>query len=209
MKITLIEQIDNVLPQTQCGLCGHGGCLPYAKAIAQGDTIDKCPPGGISVLEKLAAITEQNAEAYRETVLAATKPASLAVIREAECIGCMKCIKVCPVDAIVGAAKLMHTVITDACTGCELCVPACPVDCIDMHVLSQPRTEAQQLQKSMEWRERFHQHNSRLVKQAEMKAQEYEQALQAKAQADEIQDVLTARKAFIAEAIARAKSKRK
>lgn len=208
MKIDTITQIDNVLPQTQCGLCGHGGCLPYAKAIATGDTIDKCPPGGIAVLEKLAEITGQNADLYREKVAAAAKPASLAIIREAECIGCMKCIKVCPVDAIVGAAKLMHTVISDACTGCELCVPACPVDCIDMQDLPAPFTETEQQQKSIEWRERFHQHNARLEKQAEIKAQEHDQALKAAVKVDAVDDVLAARKAFIAEAIARAKLKR-
>ncbi|MBF7052054.1 RnfABCDGE type electron transport complex subunit B [Halomonas sp. KAO] len=124
----LIEAIDALLPQTQCGKCGFDGCLPYAEAIAEGEPINRCPPGGEQTLARLATLTGQPEQPLAE-------PAQLplaAVIREAECIGCTKCIQACPVDAILGAAKRMHTVITDECTGCELCVAPCPVDCIDL-----------------------------------------------------------------------------
>lgn len=126
----LADRIDALLPQTQCEQCGYHGCRPYAEAIARGDAaINQCPPGGAAGIEKLAALLQRpvlplNPENGVE------KPRTLARIVEADCIGCTKCIQACPVDAIVGAAKLMHTVIVDDCTGCELCVPACPVDCI-------------------------------------------------------------------------------
>ena len=127
----IVDQIDNLLPQTQCGQCGHPGCRPYATAIAAGEDINKCPPGGEATIVALADLldvevmpldAEHGVEAIR----------TVAVIREPECIGCAKCIQACPVDAILGAAKLMHTVIADECTGCDLCVEPCPVDCIDM-----------------------------------------------------------------------------
>ncbi|MGH8159020.1 MAG: electron transport complex subunit RsxB [Rhodanobacter sp.] len=127
---TLAAQIDALLPQTQCEQCGYHGCRPYAEAIARGEVeINQCPPGGAAGIEKLAMLLQRpvlplNPEHGIE------KPRTLARIVEADCIGCTKCIQACPVDAIVGAAKLMHTVIADDCTGCELCVPACPVDCI-------------------------------------------------------------------------------
>ena len=123
-----IEAIDALLPQTQCGKCGFDGCLPYAEAIADGEPINRCPPGGERTLVQLAALTGQPERPLAEP---AQSPLA-AVIREAECIGCTKCIQACPVDAILGAAKRMHTVITDECTGCELCVAPCPVDCIDL-----------------------------------------------------------------------------
>ena len=124
----LIDAIDALLPQTQCGKCGHPGCRPYAEAIAAGEAINRCPPGGDTTLAQLAELTGQPRLPLEE-------PAQLplvAVIREAECIGCTKCIQACPVDAILGASKRMHSVIVDECTGCELCVAPCPVDCIDM-----------------------------------------------------------------------------
>ncbi|HET7331940.1 RnfABCDGE type electron transport complex subunit B [Dyella sp.] len=127
---TLADRIDALLPQTQCEQCGYHGCRPYAEAIVNGEAdINQCPPGGSEGIAKLAALLgcaplALNPENGEE------KPRTLARIVEAECIGCTKCIQVCPVDAIVGANKLMHTVIADDCTGCERCVPACPVDCI-------------------------------------------------------------------------------
>ncbi|MGY2236743.1 electron transport complex subunit RsxB [Pseudomonas gingeri] len=131
--MSLIRHIDALLPQTQCGKCGHPGCHPYAEGIARGEPINKCPPGGNETIAALAGL-------LRVPVLEldperGTAPAQVAFIREAECIGCTKCIQACPVDAIVGAAKLMHTVIIDECTGCDLCVAPCPVDCIEMHPL--------------------------------------------------------------------------
>ncbi len=123
-----IAAIDALLPQTQCGKCGFAGCLPYAEAIAEGEPINRCPPGGEATLERLAALTGQPVQPLAEPA----QPPLAAVIREDECIGCTKCLQACPVDAILGAAKRMHTVITDECTGCELCVAPCPVDCIDL-----------------------------------------------------------------------------
>ncbi|WP_214001008.1 electron transport complex subunit RsxB [Arsukibacterium sp.] len=126
----LVEQIDDILPQTQCGQCGYPGCRPYAEAIANGDDINKCPPGGDSTIRKLADLMGVEAKPLNAAQTVAIK--RVAYIREDECIGCTKCIQACPVDAIVGASKLMHTVIVDECTGCDLCVEPCPVDCIDM-----------------------------------------------------------------------------
>jgi len=127
----IVDQINDVLPQTQCGQCGHPGCKPYAEAIAKGEAINRCPPGGEAGIKALAELLELEVIELDESCGEETRP-RVAVIREDECIGCTKCIQACPVDAIVGAAKLMHTVIESECTGCDLCVPPCPVDCIDM-----------------------------------------------------------------------------
>ena len=131
--MNLIQRIDALLPQTQCGKCGHPGCKPYAEGIAQGEAINKCPPGGQETIAGLAQLL--NVPVLELDTTRGEAPAQVAYIREAECIGCTKCIQACPVDAIVGAAKLMHTVIIDECTGCDLCVAPCPVDCIEMHPL--------------------------------------------------------------------------
>jgi len=127
----LVEQIDAVLPQTQCGQCGYPGCKPYAEAIANGDDINKCPPGGEATIKKLADLMGVEPKPL-DAAHGEEDVKKVAFIREDECIGCTKCIQACPVDAILGAAKHMHTVITDECTGCDLCVDPCPVDCIDM-----------------------------------------------------------------------------
>ncbi|MBO1895347.1 electron transport complex subunit RsxB [Shewanella sp. BF02_Schw] len=126
----IIDQVETLLPQTQCGQCGYPGCRPYAEAIANGDKINKCPPGGTATMEKIAELMGVEPEALGEEAQASIK--KVAYIREDECIGCTKCIQACPVDAILGAGKLMHTVIAKDCTGCDLCVEPCPVDCIDM-----------------------------------------------------------------------------
>lgn len=136
MKVT-VKAIDALLPQTQCGDCGFPGCLPYAEALAQGiSPIDRCPPGGVSTVMALADLLKIDAGPYLPAAEANTRAPALAVIREAECIGCTKCIQACPVDAIIGSAKLMHAVITSDCTGCGLCVEPCPVDCIEMVTLA-------------------------------------------------------------------------
>ncbi|MFT6897545.1 MAG: electron transport complex protein RnfB [Paraglaciecola sp.] len=127
----LVEQIDELLPQTQCGQCGYPGCKPYAEAIANGDDINKCPPGGDATIKRLADLMGVEATSL-DAAHGEEDVKKVAFIREDECIGCTKCIQACPVDAILGAAKQMHTVIADECTGCDLCVEPCPVDCIDM-----------------------------------------------------------------------------
>ncbi|AWK81427.1 electron transport complex subunit RsxB [Photobacterium damselae] len=125
----IVEQIDAILPQTQCGQCGYPGCRPYAEAVANGEAINKCTPGGQATVEKLADLmgVEVDAPAQEEEPLK-----SVAFIHEDMCIGCTKCIQACPVDAIVGGTKAIHTVIKDECTGCKLCVAPCPTDCIEM-----------------------------------------------------------------------------
>ncbi len=128
----IADQINDILPQTQCGQCGYPGCRPYAEAIAAGDAINKCPPGGEAGIQALADLLDvEPIPLDEEHGEEKTRP-GVAFIREAECIGCTKCIQACPVDAILGAAKQMHTVIASECTGCDLCVEPCPVDCIDM-----------------------------------------------------------------------------
>ncbi len=128
---SLVSRINNLLPQTQCGQCGYLGCLPYARAISTGVAINKCPPGGMETIRDLADLLCEPSHPL-DPAHGVFRPFSLAVIREEECIGCTKCIQACPVDAILGGPKLMHTVIESACTGCDLCVEPCPVDCIDM-----------------------------------------------------------------------------
>ena len=129
----IVEKIDALLPQTQCGQCGYAGCRPYAEAIANGQAqINQCPPGGETTMIALADLLGRDPVPL-EGEAAEEKPKALAVIVEPECIGCTLCIQACPVDAILGAAKQMHTVIADQCTGCELCIPPCPVECIHMH----------------------------------------------------------------------------
>jgi len=127
----LAAQIEDLLPQTQCGQCGHPGCRPYARAVAAGEPFNKCPPGGHATIAAIADLLGTpplalDPEHGREG------PKLVAYIREAECIGCTKCLPACPVDAILGAPRQMHTVIAAECTGCDLCVEPCPVDCIEM-----------------------------------------------------------------------------
>jgi Na+-translocating ferredoxin:NAD+ oxidoreductase subunit B len=158
------EQIDNVLPQTQCGLCSYNGCMPYATAIAQDNAaINLCPPGGVKTLQVIANLVNEDATPYLADMAQKAKPKMLAVIREDECIGCTKCIDVCPVDAILGAGKFMHTVIAAECTGCELCVAPCPVDCIDMLQLPDS-SEAVQTAQANQARIRFNERAERLAK---------------------------------------------
>ncbi|WP_305416509.1 electron transport complex subunit RsxB [Photobacterium leiognathi] len=126
----IVEQIDAILPQTQCGQCGYPGCRPYAEAIANGDVINKCPPGGQVTIEKLADLMGVDVPDSAPDAEKSIK--KVAFIHEDMCIGCTKCIQACPVDAIVGGTKSMHTVIKDECTGCDLCVSPCPTDCIEM-----------------------------------------------------------------------------
>ena len=126
----LVERLDRLLPQTQCGQCGYAGCRPYAEAMAAGDAgPERCPPGGDAGTLALARLLHQPPATYDRS-RGLHKPAQVALVVEEDCIGCTKCIQACPVDAIVGGSKLMHVVVEPLCTGCELCVPVCPVDCI-------------------------------------------------------------------------------
>ena len=136
----LVARIDAILPQTQCGQCRYEGCKPYAEAMALGlADINQCPPGGTEGVERLAAITGKPVTALNpENGLEG--PRTIAIIDEAWCIGCTLCIKACPTDAILGANKLMHTVIEPWCTGCELCIPVCPVDCIALESVTDEKT---------------------------------------------------------------------
>lgn len=187
--MSLIHSIDALLPQTQCGKCGHPGCKPYAEGIASGEPINKCPPGGSETIHALAQLL--NVPVLELDVSRGSAPAQIAYIREAECIGCTKCIQACPVDAIVGAAKLMHTVIVDECTGCDLCVAPCPVDCIEMRPLpmgsvlpivgglafSLDELRARATKRDHA-RRRFEQRNARLQREEEQKAADRQARLQ-------------------------------
>jgi electron transport complex protein RnfB len=123
------EQINQLLPQTQCGQCGYAGCLPYARALAEGDDIDKCPPGGEQVKRQLSDLLDRDPSSLRSLP---QEHVHTVIIVEPDCIGCTLCIQACPVDAIIGAAQMTHTVIQELCTGCDLCIEPCPVDCIKL-----------------------------------------------------------------------------
>lgn len=168
----LIYEIDQILPQTQCGLCGHAdGCLPYATAIVTaGESYNKCVPGGQSVTEQIAHLLQKpvlTAEPSKwQTDPATHRPMEMrAVIREDDCIGCTKCIPACPVDAIVGSGKRMHTIFTDLCTGCELCLPPCPVDCIELVPFSRQMSDSKRLHEQDNLRQRYYAHLNRIEHQ--------------------------------------------
>lgn len=135
----LIERLDRLLPQTQCGQCGYTGCRPYAEAMADGEAdVTHCPPGGDAGALALALALGEPAQPFDRS-RGEHKTGLVALVIEDDCIGCTKCIQACPVNAIIGGAKHMHTVLDALCTGCELCVPACPVDCIEMVAAEPPR----------------------------------------------------------------------
>ena len=168
----LAGRIDALLPQTQCTRCGYPACLDYARAIAGGEAdINQCPPGGAAGIALLAGLTGRPAKALNPAN-GFEQPPEVALIDEDTCIGCMKCIQACPVDAIVGASKLMHTVLADECNGCELCIPPCPVDCITMAPFADPRTP---LQRAPHFRARYVARNARLERDAAERAAELEQ----------------------------------
>jgi Na+-translocating ferredoxin:NAD+ oxidoreductase subunit B len=130
--MSIADAIDRVLPQTQCTRCGYAACRPYAEAMASGEApINRCPPGGAAGIVKLAALLGRETLAL-DAACGIEQPLRAAVVDESNCIGCTLCIQACPVDAIVGAPKLMHTVVAGLCTGCELCIAPCPVDCISL-----------------------------------------------------------------------------
>ncbi len=135
----MVDRIDEILPQTQCEKCGYAGCRPYAEALVEGDDINKCPPGGNETILALSKLLSTPYLALNPKHGKITTQ-RIAYIIEDQCIGCMKCIKVCPIDAIIGAPKLMHTVITSDCSGCDLCIDPCPVDCIKMQEVKNDAT---------------------------------------------------------------------
>lgn len=156
------EEIDALLPQTQCGLCGFSGCMPYAEALAsrKESAIDLCPPGGVNGLIGLGNLLKVNPDPFIEEMTKKAKPPLVAVIRENECIGCTKCIQACPVDAILGGSKQIHTVIADECSGCELCIAPCPVDCIDLIPVTHTFSAETNAKK---YRKRYQERNKRLA----------------------------------------------
>ncbi len=166
---SLADRIDALLPQTQCEQCGYRGCRPYAEAIAAGEAdINQCPPGGASGIDALAALLGCAPKPLDPTC-GTEKPRMLARVIEADCIGCTKCIQVCPVDAIIGAAKRMHTVIDDMCTGCELCVPACPVDCITLDPMPPEQIDREHADAA---RRHFQRRAARLARKREQRARQ-------------------------------------
>ena len=198
-----IEAVDNLLPQTQCELCEYPGCKPYATAIINDNApIDRCLPGGVDTLKSLGVLLGINTEHMLSTMQQKQKNESTVVIREDECIGCTKCIQACPVDAIIGSGKQMHTVIQNACTGCELCIPPCPVDCIDIIALPK-RNKDETAALATQSRRRFEHHQNRLKTLAHYKKEKHESA-----KLSNTHNTLQARRNAIAEAIARSKAKK-
>ena len=207
--VPLADRIDALLPQTQCRRCGYADCRAYAEAIATDETdINRCLPGGEETIQALAAITGR-APIPLDPALGQFTPGTVAFIDEALCIGCTKCIQACPVDAIAGAPKLMHTVIEALCTGCELCIPPCPVDCIYTQA-ARGTTEGIRVPVSGRaradfFRDRYHAHNGRLV---HYQAEREERLRRKETSANPQEDVITRRKAEIAAAVARVRAKR-
>jgi Na+-translocating ferredoxin:NAD+ oxidoreductase subunit B len=195
----LERRIDALLPQTQCTRCGYPACLAYAEAIARDEAeINQCPPGGHAGIGQLAALLGRAPKPLNPEN-GIEKPAEVAFIDEEACIGCTKCIQVCPTDAIVGAQKLMHTIIADECSGCELCIPACPVDCISMRAPQFASTPA--MTRAPQYRHRYEARNARLARERERR----EEAIATRK--TEIHSTSISRNAVL-EAIARAKAKK-
>jgi electron transport complex protein RnfB len=164
-----VARIDALLPQTQCTRCGYTGCLPYAAAIAGGEApINQCPPGGRATIEALAELLGRDYLPLNPTN-GVESPPRVAWIDEERCIGCARCLSPCPVDAIVGASKYLHTVLEGRCTGCELCLPPCPVDCIEMRPGPAPASNQAILN-----RERFEAHTERLARRARARSEQLE-----------------------------------
>lgn len=201
--MTKAQAIDALLPQTQCGECGYPGCMPYAQALAAGlAPIDRCPPGGVETVKALGQLLNVDSTPFLAPAIANTRPPALAVIREAECIGCTKCIQACPVDAIIGNGKLMHSVLADECTGCGLCIEPCPVDCIELVTLSTPTYDKELARK------RFNARLLRLLREEQEKQQAYrEKRILVEPTVDQQQDKM-AKQDYILQALQRAKAKK-
>lgn len=198
-----VAAIDALLPQTQCGSCGYNGCLPYAEAIAKGlAPIDRCPPGGEETVAALAEILCLDPNPYLENARTALRPPATAHIREAECIGCTKCIQACPVDAILGSAKKMHSIIAVDCTGCGLCVAPCPVDCIEMLPIPAPVYNKDAAKTAFEAR------TKRLQKEADKKLQLFQEKRLLTKNVHTPSPEILAKQRYIQEAMARVQAKK-
>jgi electron transport complex protein RnfB len=161
---TTTDAIDSLLPQTQCTRCGYQGCAPYAAAVASGAAINRCPPGGAETIARLAALLGREVLPLDPDCGAESAP-TVAWIDADKCIGCARCLAPCPVDAIIGAQRLLHTIVDELCTGCELCIAACPVDCI--HMLPRPAEGPRSIAPAAaDNRQRYHGHVNRLQQQA-------------------------------------------
>lgn len=205
MATTLIDRIDALLPQTQCTKCGYDGCYPYATAIAlDGAAINRCPPGGEDGIQALATLLD-TAVLPPDPDCGMQQPLMLAVIDEEHCIGCTLCIQACPVDAIIGANKLMHTVIADRCTGCDLCVAPCPTDCISM----QPALRAWTTLDAQQGRQHYQLRQQRLLAQhTENSSGAVARNLANKPAVTTVSDDAATRQHTIADALARARARR-
>ncbi|RUR18412.1 RnfABCDGE type electron transport complex subunit B [Legionella sp. km535] len=198
-----VKEVDALLPQTQCGECNYPGCMPYAEALVQGTAlINQCPPGGAETVKALGALLHVDPAPYLDEIAERTRQPSVAVIREAECIGCTKCIKACPVDAIIGSGKLMHAIIAHECTGCGLCVEPCPVDCIEMKTLEEPAYNKDRA------RDRYHARQARLLREEHEKQQIYREKRQLALQSKDHLDDKKAKQDYIQQALARVKAKK-
>lgn len=198
-----VKAIDALLPQTQCGECSYAGCLPYAEALAQGlAAIDRCPPGGTQTVKALGELLAIDSTPYLAAAQTNTRAPSVAVIREAECIGCTKCIQACPVDAIIGSAKQMHVVLTQDCTGCGLCVEPCPVDCIDLVEIEEPAYERDSARKH------FHAKKARMLRDEQDRQQGYREKRQLVAASEDKKADLLAKQDYIQQAMARMQAKK-
>ena len=161
----MTEKINSILPQTQCGKCDFSGCKPYANAIVEGKAdINQCPPGGKTGILKIAHLLKVEYKPLNESH-GVSKPREIAIIEEDRCIGCTLCILACPVDAILGASKSMHTVISEECTGCELCIEPCPVDCIKMETPNSEDDESKKAKRSAIARSRYEFKQQRILRE--------------------------------------------
>jgi electron transport complex protein RnfB len=201
--MVMAKDIDAILPQTQCGECGYAGCLPYAQALAEGKaSIDHCPPGGTTTLLALGQLLNIDSRPYLDKVKKTTRAPATAVIREDDCIGCTKCIKACPVDAIIGSAKHMHYILQHECTGCGLCIEPCPVDCIELQILDAPAYEPTTA------RLRYHAKKQRLLQDELDKQQRYQEKRQLVEKNQGVQEDKRAKQDYILQALARSQAKK-